>query len=61
MNKLTWQKTCNVVVSINLNKDGHGPVGVFFFFFFFQFFDVGLVGGSTLRGIWDLALNGDMV
>jgi hypothetical protein len=47
MNKLTWQKTCNVVVvSINLNKNGHGPVSNFFFFF--QFSDVGSVGGSTL-------------
>jgi hypothetical protein len=27
---------------------------------YFQFSDVGSVGGSTLRGNWDLALNGDM-
>jgi hypothetical protein len=31
-----------------------------FIFYFFQFSAVGSVGGSTLRGIWDLALNGDM-
>jgi hypothetical protein len=64
MNKLAWQKTCHVVVvivSINLNKNGHGPVGdLFLFFFFFQFSDVGSVGGSTLRGIWDVALNSNM-
>jgi hypothetical protein len=68
MNKSAWQKTRNVVVvvsSINLNKNGHGPVGcflcfVFFVFFFFQFYHVGSVGGSTLRGVWNLALNGDM-
>ncbi len=32
----------------------------FFFFFNFKFSDVGSVSGSTLRGIWDVALNGDM-
>jgi hypothetical protein len=37
MNKLTWQKTCNVVVavSINLNENGHGPVSDFTLFSIF--------------------------
>ncbi len=51
MNKLTWQKTCNVfvvvVVSINLNKNGHRPVSDFNFFFNFLMLGQS-VGGSTL-------------